>query len=91
VPATFVIGSGARLQPATVSAPAGIPVELTVVSGDHRSHSATLHTSPPRTVTVAAGGSAAVLLAGLRRGRYRIDIDGHAGSGTLVIGLAPGP
>jgi hypothetical protein len=73
-----------------VTAPARIPVLLTVVSGDGRAHRAVLRTPVPHALTVPAHGRASVLVTGLKNGRYPLDIDGAA-KGALVVGGAPGP
>ena len=70
-----------------MTAPAHIPVLLTVVSGDGRAHRAVLR---KHELMVPAHGRASVLLTGLKDGRYPLDIDG-APKGALVVGGAPGP
>ena len=90
IPATYTIVPGGSLNPPTITAPAHIPVQLTVVSGDGRSHLVVLRTEPPRTLTVPAHGHATVLIAGLRVGRYTLDVDSKP-RGGLAIGGAPGP
>jgi hypothetical protein len=81
---------GGSLNPPTITAPAHIPVQLTVVSGDGRSHQVVLRTEPPRALAVPAHGRATVLIAGLRVGRYTLDVDSKP-RGGLAIGGAPGP
>jgi hypothetical protein len=90
VPATFVIGTGGRLSPPSVSAPAFLAVQLTVSSGDGRSHHLLLRAPGPVRLTVPAHGRASVLIGGLRAGRYEISVDGASG-GALIIGGEPGP
>ncbi len=90
IPATYTIMSGGTLNPPTITAPAHIPVQVTVVSGDGRSHEVVLRTEPPRALAVPAHGHATVLIAGLRVGRYTLDVDGKP-RGGLAIGGAPGP
>ena len=90
IPATFAIVPGGSLNPPTITAPAHIPVQVAVVSGDGRSHTVLLRTPTRYVLAVPAHGRASVLIADLRAGRYALDVDGTA-RGALVIGGAPGP
>ncbi len=90
LPATFTILPSGALSPPTVTAPARVPVLLTVTSGDARAHHAVLRTPASHELTIPAHGRASVLLTGLRNGRYALDIDG-APKGALIVGGAPGP
>jgi hypothetical protein len=90
LPATFTIGSGGTLSPPSVSAPSGVAIDLTVISGDGRAHRVLLGTRPSRSLSVPAGGRASILVSGLRNGSYPIEVDG-ATHGTVVIGVQPGP
>jgi hypothetical protein len=90
LPATFTVTAGGALSPPTVTAPAHIPVLLTVVSGDGRAHRAVLRTAASHELMVPAHGRASVLLRGLKNGRYALDIDGTA-KGALIVGGFPGP
>jgi hypothetical protein len=87
LPATFTITAGGRLVPRVISAPAGVTVELTVISGDHKAHRVALYSA---SLSVPAGGKATALLASLRNGRYPIEVD-YSYRGALVIGAQPGP
>jgi hypothetical protein len=90
IPATFTIAPGGSLNPPTITAPAHLPVQVTVISGDGRAHKAVLHTPTMYVLAVPARGRASVLIADLKVGRYALDIDGTP-RGALVIGGAPGP
>ena len=90
MPATFVVRAGGRLSPGSVSAPAFLALQLTVVSADGRPHRALLRTPTPHSLTVPAHGRASVLIPGQRAGRYVLDIDGHP-RGLVMIGGEPGP
>jgi hypothetical protein len=90
VPATFLIRPGGALAPPSVSAPAFLAVQVTVVSGDGRAHQVVVRTPTPQTLSVPAHGHASVLVPGLRAGQYQIDVDGAA-RGLLSIGGEPGP
>jgi len=73
-----------------ITAPPHIPVALTVLARDGRSHRVLLRTPVAHALAVPAHGSATVLLIGLKPGRYALEVDGVA-RGALVIGGAPGP
>ena len=90
LPATFTILRSGALSPPTVTAPAHLPVQVTVISGDGRAHKAVLHTPTVYALSVPARGRATVLIADLKSGRYPLVVDGAA-RGALVIGGAPGP
>jgi hypothetical protein len=90
VPATFTIGSGLRLVPQTVSAPAFLAVRVTVTSGDGKAHQVIVRTPTLHTLSVPAGGSASILISGQRAGQYPIEVDGTT-RGALLIGGEPGP
>lgn len=90
LPATFTITGRGSLRPPSVSAPAGVAIDLTVSSGDGRAHQVVVGTSPPRPLAVPAGGRASLELRGLKVGRYELTVDGAA-AGALVVGVQPGP
>jgi hypothetical protein len=87
IPALYTVTNGGSVIPSTISVPAAIPVELTVLSRDGRAHTATLK---GHTLRIPAGGRASVLISGLNAARYPLTIDGRD-RGTLVIGTQPGP
>jgi hypothetical protein len=90
MPASFVVRHG-RLTPPGISGPAGIPIDVTVISQDGKAHTLLLEVPPkPRRLSVAPGGKAALRIAGLRAGAYGIELDGRV-AGGLVIGREPGP
>jgi hypothetical protein len=90
MPADFV-ARGGKLVPAGISGPAGIPIDVSVVSGDGKAHALLIEVPPkPRRLAVAAGGKATLQIPGLRAGAYGIELDGHV-AGGLVIGREPGP
>ncbi len=90
LPATFRVEPGGVLSPPSVSSPAFLAIELTVVSADGRRHRIVLATPKPHRLAVPAGGRASALIAGLRAGHYVIDVDG-APRGALDVGGEPGP
>jgi hypothetical protein len=90
IPAMFTIGPGGAVTPPTITAPAHLPVQVTVISGDGRAHKAVLHTPIVYVLAVPAHGRATVLIANLKAGRYPLVVDGTA-RGALAIGGAPGP
>jgi hypothetical protein len=90
LPARFTVHAGGRLTPASLSAPAFLAVSFSVASGDHRLHRIIVRTPRSRTLLVPAGGRSAVLIPGLRPGRYAILVDGRP-RGALDIGGEPGP
>jgi len=90
MPADFVVRGG-KLVPAGISGPAGIPVDVSVVSGDGKAHTLLIAVPPkPRVLSVAPGGKATVRIPGLKAGAYGITLDGHV-AGGLLIGREPGP
>jgi hypothetical protein len=90
VPATFTVTPAGRLNPSTVSAPAFLPVQVTVIAADGHDHHVVVGTPDPHALTVPAGGRASVLIRGQRAGQYAIRLDGVA-AGFLLIGGEPGP
>jgi hypothetical protein len=89
VPATFTVVAG-RLEPPTITVPPFLAVEVTVLAADGRAHRLTVRTPAPHTLTVAAGGRAAVRIPGLRAGSYAVELDGHR-AGAIVAGGDAGP
>lgn len=89
VPAAFVVRDGA-LDPRTITVPPFLAVELSVLSADGRSHRLMLRAPTARPLTVAAGERAAAQVAGLRAGRYVVELDGRA-AGAVVAGGEVGP
>jgi hypothetical protein len=87
LPATFTIGPGGKLTPPSVTAPAGVLIGLTLISGDGRLHHVTVGREA---ITVPAGGRVYTPLRGLAAGRHAVIVDG-APRGTLVVGGSPGP
>lgn len=90
VPATFLIRPGRGLSPRSVSAPAFLAVDVTVVSADGHAHSVVIHADRVYRLKVPQGGSDTLRIGGQRAGEYRIDVDGRA-AGRLSIGGEPGP
>jgi hypothetical protein len=90
VPATFTVRASGSVSPTSVSAPAFLAVELTVISGDGRPHRVVVQTPGKRALSVPANGRASVLLPGLKAGDYAVELDG-APRAKLVIGGEPGP
>jgi hypothetical protein len=87
LPATFTIGADGKLTPPSVSAPAGVLIGLTLISGDGAGHRVMVGT---KAITVPPGGRTYTALRGLSRGRHPVLVDG-ARRGTLVVGGSPGP
>jgi hypothetical protein len=91
LPATYILGPGERLIPATVSTPKSVPILLTIVSHDAGTHHVAIDVKPqPRTLTVPASGRASAKLGVLPPGGYAITVDGQH-RGRLVVGVQPGP
>jgi hypothetical protein len=89
VPASFTVRGG-RLTPATITVPPFLSVQVTVAAADGAPHTVLLRTPTPQTLRVAGGKRASVRLAGLRAGRYAVELDGRS-AGTLVAGGEVGP
>ena len=92
LPATFTLRPGGTLSPATVSAPASVPIALTVVASGAGSHRVTVETPPkPHTLNVpASGGRFSLQYGRLPKGSYPILVDGVVRA-HLIVGVAPGP
>ena len=92
VPATFIFTRPNRVDPATVTIPAFIPVQLTLASRDGRAHALALsadgHTY---TLRVRPGGRASTRVPGLRGGRYPLRPLGGGPGATLIVGGQVGP
>jgi len=89
VPATFVVRDG-RLDPRRITVPPFLAVELSVRSDDGRAHRLVVRAPGTPTLSVPAGGRAALRIAGLRPGGYPLELDG-GGAGTLLVGGEAGP
>jgi hypothetical protein len=90
VPATFTIGTGGALTPPTVSSPAFLAIQLTVISADGAAHRVVVQTPTAHSLAVPAHGRASLLIPGQRAGQYALTVDG-ASRGKLLIGGEPGP
>jgi hypothetical protein len=90
LPAVYTILPGEKVSPGTVSAPAGVTIDLRVSSGDSRPHHVVLHTPGDPILTVPAKGSASLTIASLKNGHYALYVDG-TDRAALIVGVAPGP
>jgi len=89
VPATYTVVDG-RLQPATITVPPFLAVEISVMAADGKAHRLLVQTPTPHALAVAAGGRKAIRIAGLRAGRYAVELDGKP-AGALLVGGDAGP
>ena len=87
IPVRFEIGAAGKLTPPQIAVPAKLPIELTFVSKDGRTHEIVVLTTA---LHVPAGGQASKLIPGPKAGRYPIKLDGVA-AGLLITGVNPGP
>lgn len=87
LPAAFTIGFGGKLTPPSVTAPAGVQIGLTLISGDGRPHRVTIGR---KALVVPVGGRTYAVLQGLKTGRHPVVVDGAA-RGGLVVGGKVGP
>jgi hypothetical protein len=78
------------VEPRSVSSPAFIAVQLTVISGDGKRHRAVLETRTPHTLSVPAGGASRLVIPGQRSGHYALIVDGTPRA-DLAVGGEPGP
>jgi hypothetical protein len=91
-PAVFVFAPGGRVAPPTITVPAFIAVEVTLVSRDGSAHELALNAAGRRyRFRVAAGRSSAVQIPGLKAGTYRLSPVGGGPGATLVVGGEAGP
>lgn len=88
--AQFTIRSGGSVTPKRITVPAHIPVDLSVISRDRRSHRVLLRAAGMAAMTVPAGGRAERGFKHLAVGTYPLSLDG-ARRAVLDIGGAPGP
>jgi hypothetical protein len=89
VPAAYTVVNG-RLQPATITVPPFLAVEISVEAADGKAHHLLVRTPKSHTLTVAAGARAGVRIAGLKAGRYVVELDGKP-AGALLVGGDAGP
>lgn len=90
LPATFTLTAAGTLNPPVIAVPAGLPVQLTVVSQSASPQVVVLATKPARTIKVPAHGKASVLLKRVPKGTYKVEIGGEP-KGSLSIGVQVGP
>jgi hypothetical protein len=88
-PAEFVFLPGGRVRPATITVPPFIPVEVTLISRDGRSHVLTLDAGRRYEFRVGPGGRATNLVAPLRVGSYALRAVGGGPGATLVVSNEP--
>ena len=88
-PAEFVFLSGGRVDPPTITVPAFIPVEVTLVSRDGRSHFLTVDAGRRYELRVGPGGRSTNRLPGLRVGSYPLRPVGGGPGATLVVSNEP--
>jgi hypothetical protein len=89
VPATYTVVGG-RLQPATITVPPFLAVEISLTAADGHPHRLLVRTPTWHVLAVAAGGHEAVRIPGLRAGRYAVELDGKP-AGALLVGGDAGP
>jgi hypothetical protein len=83
VPAVFTFRSSG-VSPSTITVPAFLAVELTIVSADGKPHSVTFQ---GRAISAPAGGRASAHFDGFKAGSYPLG----GARATLVVGGEPGP
>jgi hypothetical protein len=91
-PAVFVFAPSGRVSPPTITVPAFIAVDVTLVSRDGRAHELALKAAGRRyRFRVAARRSATVRIPGLKAGTYPLSPVGGGPGATLVAGGEAGP
>jgi hypothetical protein len=75
--ARFTILASGAVSPSAVTVPAHIPLELAVVSGAGRAHSAVLRIPGAKPLSVPAHGTAEQLIPALPAGTYALSLDGR--------------
>jgi hypothetical protein len=78
------------LNPPVIAVPAGLPVQLTVISKLSTPQDVVLESKPAHRLKVPANGRASVLLRKLPKKTYKLLVGGHP-SGSLSIGVKVGP
>ena len=92
VPAVFIFTRAGRVDPPTVTIPALVPVQLTLVSRDGRSHTLVLRgRGRAYALRVPAGGRASERIPGLPAGRYPLSAAGGGPGAALIAGGQVGP
>jgi hypothetical protein len=90
LPATFTITADGLLTPPVIAVPAGLPVQLTVISKLPTAQEIVLESKPPYRLKVPANGKASTLLGKLPKQTYKVLVGGHP-KGSLSIGVQVGP
>jgi hypothetical protein len=90
IPAAFIIRAGGAVTPPLISAPSGVTIQLQLRNEDAQPHRVQLSVAHFAALKVPAHGSATTEVTGVRKGTYRLLIDGAA-KARIVVGAVPGP
>jgi hypothetical protein len=90
IPAAFVIGAGGAMTPPLISVPPNVTIELLLHNRDTLAHRVQLSVAHFPTVSVPPGGSKTTDISGVKKGNYRLLVDGTTRA-RIVVGAVPGP
>jgi hypothetical protein len=90
IPAAFTIGAGGAITPPLISVPPNVTIELLLHNRDTLGHRVQLSVAHFPTVSVAPGGSKTTDISGVKKGNYRLLVDGTTRA-RIVVGAVPGP
>jgi hypothetical protein len=90
VPARFVITPDGRLKPKTMTVPAYLTIELSLLAQNTDGHYLSIHTVKRRVDALVGRRFGSVLVPGMRPGRYQLEVD-YRPAGTLIVGGEAGP
>jgi hypothetical protein len=91
VPVALTVGTDGTISPKAVAVPAFLALELQVRNRTGGAISVSMQgADPPGPFEVAAGETSHERIAGVKKGRYAITVEG-VGTATLVSGAEPGP
>jgi hypothetical protein len=90
IPAAFIIRAGGAVTPPLISAPPNVTIQLQMHNEDSQSHRVQLSVAHFGGLEVPAHGTATVEVTGVRKGTYRLLVDGAA-KARILVGAVPGP
>ncbi|MGI8714121.1 MAG: hypothetical protein ACR2NR_13275 [Solirubrobacteraceae bacterium] len=90
IPVTFIIGAAEAVTPSLISAPADVTIQLQLHNRDAHAHRVQLSVPHFGGLEVPAHGTVTTEVTGVRKGTYRLLVDGAA-KARIAVGAVPGP